>query len=108
VSEAERVFSQGEDRALTVRIVDTYKLDRLVSAIQAEEQLPSPDPRAKRFALPAAAGYLKYDPVEFTAEATLVVADRFAVSVISHGFRSTEEVVKVAKGLDLSGLSKLH
>jgi hypothetical protein len=108
VSEAERVFSQGEDRELAVRIVDTYKLDRLVSPVQAEEQRPSLDPRAKRFALPSGAGYLKYDPVEFTAEATLVVADRFAVSVISHGFRGTEEVAKVAKGLDLPGLAKLR
>jgi hypothetical protein len=108
VSEAERGFSQGEDRELTVRIVDTSRLNGVVSAAQAMEQGTSPDPRVKRFALPSAAGYLKYDPVGSTAEATLVVANRFAVSVTSHGFRGTEEVTKVAKGLDLSGLAKLR
>jgi hypothetical protein len=108
VSEAERAFSMGEDRELVVRIVDAPKLDRLASTIQESERAPPSEASAKPFALPSAAGYLRYDSSQSKAEATLVVGERFAVSVTSRGFRGTDEVRRVAQGLDLPGLSKMH
>lgn len=108
VSEAERAFSMGEDRELVVRIVDTPKVEAMASAIQAFEQAPNREPNAKPFKLPSGTGYLRYDPAESKAEATLLVGERFAVSVTSRGFRGVEEVRRVAEGLDLPGLSKLR
>ncbi|WP_224373093.1 hypothetical protein [Hyalangium versicolor] len=111
VSEAERTFTKGEDREVKVRIVDTTLGGKIAKAIKAAaedaKQRPQSDPTAPIF-WDAAVGFVRYDASEATAEANLLVGDRFVVAVTSRGFPGTVEVRRVARGIDLAGLAQLR
>jgi len=110
VSEAERVFARDE-RELAVRIVDTTLADRLGEKIKAAandaKDRAGSDPTAP-LVLHESVGFVRYDRAQATAEANLLVADRFVVAVTGKGFEGTAEVREVARNLDLAGLSKLR
>jgi hypothetical protein len=111
VSEAERTFIRGEDREVKVRIVDTTLGTKIAKAIRkaAEDAKgrPASDPTAPIF-WDAAVGFVRYDASEATAEANLLVGDRYVVAVTSRGFPGTVEVRRVARGIDLAGLAQLR
>jgi hypothetical protein len=111
VSEAERTFTKGEDREVKVRIVDTTLGGKIAKAIRAAaedaKRKPENDPTAPIF-WDAAVGFVRYDAAEATAEANLLVGDRYVVAVTSRGFPSTVEVRRVARGIDLAGLAQLR
>jgi hypothetical protein len=111
VSEAERTFIRGEDREVKVRIVDTTLGTKIAKAIRkaAEDAKgrPESDPTAPIF-WDAAVGFVRYDASEATAEANLLVGDRYVVAVTSRGFPGTVEVRRVARGIDLAGLARLR
>lgn len=111
VSEAERTFTRGEDREVKVRIVDTSLGGKIAKAIKAAAQegkgRPASDPTAPIF-WDAAVGFVRYDAAEATAEANLLVGDRYVVAVTSRGFPGTVEVRRVAQGIDLEGLARLR
>ncbi len=111
VSEAERTFTRGEDREVKVRIVDTTLGGKIAKAIKAAaeeaKRRPQSDPTAPIF-WDAAVGFVRYDAVESTAEANLLVGDRYVVAVTSRGFPGTVEVRRVARGIDLAGLARLR
>ncbi len=111
VSEAERTFTRGEDREVKVRIVDTtlgWKIAKAIKAAAADAKgRPASDPTAPIF-WDAAVGFVRYDAAEATAEANLLVGDRYVVAVTSRGFPSTVEVRRVARGIDLAGLARLR
>ncbi len=111
VSEAERTFTRGEDREVKVRIVDTTLGTKIAKAIRkaAEDAKgrPASDPTAPIF-WDAAVGFVRYDAAEATAEANLLVGDRYVVAVTSRGFPGTVEVRRVARGIDLAGLAQLR
>ncbi len=111
VSEAERTYFRGEDREVKVRIVDTTLGTKIAKAIRkaAEDAKgrPESDPTAPIF-WDAAVGFVRYDASEATAEANLLVGDRYVVAVSSRGFPSTVEVRRVARGIDLAGLAQLR
>jgi hypothetical protein len=111
VSEAERVFTQGEEREVKVRIVDTSLGEQLGRAIRgaAEEargREPS-DPAAPIF-WEGTVGFVRHDEASGQAEASLLVGGRFVVSVTSRGFPGTVEVRRVARDMNLEGLARLH
>ncbi len=111
VSEAERVFAQGEGRSATVRIVDTSMSEKLGHAIRAavkdaKEKDPA-EPTAP-ILLADAQGFVRYDPDASKAEANLLVGDRYVVAVTTFGFEGTHELRRIALGLNLAGLSKLR
>ncbi len=58
--------------------------------------------------LPDAVGYFRYDPAEARADANLLVGDRFIVSIAGRGFQGSDEVRRIAQGLDCRELSKLR
>ena len=111
VSEAERTFIRGEDREVKVRIVDTTLGTKIAKAIRAAAEdakaRPASDPTAPIF-WDAAVGFVRYDASEATAEANLLVGDRYVVAVTSRGFPGTVEVRRVARGIDLAGLAQLR
>jgi hypothetical protein len=111
VSEAERTFTRGEDREVKVRIVDTtlgWKIAKAIrSAAEDARSRPPSDPTAPIF-WDAAVGFVRYDAAEATAEANLLVGDRYVVAVTSRGFPGTVEVRRVARGIDLAGLARLR
>jgi hypothetical protein len=111
VSEAERTFTRGEDREVKVRIVDTTLGGKIAKAIKAAAEdaksRPASDPTAPIF-WDAAVGFVRYDASETTAEANLLVGDRYVVAVTSRGFPGTVEVRRVARGIDLAGLARLR
>ncbi len=111
VSEAERTFTRGEDREVKVRIVDTTLGGKIAKAIKSAaedgKQKPESDPTAPIF-WGEAVGFVRYDAAEATAEANLLVGDRFVVAVTSRGFPNTVEVRRVARGLDLARLAQLR
>ncbi|MFL5346439.1 MAG: hypothetical protein ACJ8AT_16760 [Hyalangium sp.] len=111
VSEAERTFTRGEDREVKVRIVDTTLGGKIAKAIKAAaedgKQKAASDPTAPIF-WEAAVGFVRYDAAEVTAEANLLVGDRYVVAVTSRGFPNTVEVRRVARGLDLARLAQLR
>lgn len=111
VSEAERTFTRGEEREVKVRIVDTTLGWKIAKAIRAAAEdakdRPESDPTAPIF-WDAAVGFVRYDAAEVTAEANLLVGDRFVVAVTSRGFPGTVEVRRVARGIDLEGLAQLR
>jgi len=111
ISEAERTFIRGEDREVKVRIVDTTLGGKIAKSIRAAaeqgKRRPESDPTAPIF-WDAAVGFVRYDASESTAEANLLVGDRFVVAVTSRGFPSTVEVRRVARGIDLAGLARLR
>ena len=111
ISEAERTFTRGEDREVKVRIVDTTLGGKIAKSIRAAaeqgKQRPESDPTAPIF-WDAAVGFVRYDASEATAEANLVVGERFVVAVTSRGFPGTVEVRRVARGIDLAGLARLR
>ncbi|MDY7228888.1 hypothetical protein [Hyalangium rubrum] len=111
VSEAERTFTRGEDREVKVRIVDTTLGEKIAKAIRAAANeakgRPASDPTAPIF-WDAAVGFVRYDAADATAEANLLVGDRYVVAVTSRGFPSTVEVRRVAQGIDLAGLARLR
>lgn len=111
ISEAERTFTRGEDREVKVRIVDTTLGGKIARSIRAAAEQgrrrPESDPMAPIF-WDAAVGFVRYDASEATAEANLLVGDRYVVAVTSRGFPSTVEVRRVARGIDLAGLAQLR
>lgn len=111
ISEAERTFTRGEDREVKVRIVDTTLGGKIAKSIRAAaedaKRKPESDPTAPIF-WDAAVGFVRYDPSEVTAEANLLVGDRYVVAVTSRGFPGTVEVRRVARGIDLAGLARLR
>ncbi len=138
VSEAERIFAQDDGREVVIRIVDSTMLDRLAEGIriatleatrvaegatrpigQADDAGPDgarpkdarPANRAEiagALKLPDAVGYFRYDPADARADANLLVGDRFIVSIAGRGFRGSDEVRRIAQGLDCRELSKLR
>jgi len=133
VSEAERVFAQDDGREVVVRIVDSSMLDRLAEGIRtatleaervaeglARAPGPADDARssgagpanrgevAGALRLPEAVGYFHYDPAEQRADANLLVGDRFIVSIAGRGLQGSDEVRRIAQGLDSRELSKLR
>jgi len=135
VSEAERIFAQDDGRELVIRIVDSTMLDRLAEGIriatleatrvaegatrrigQADDsRTRPPEPAGANRAevagalkLPDAVGYFRYDPADARADANLLVGDRFIVSIAGRGFRGSDEVRRIAQGLDCRELSKLR
>jgi hypothetical protein len=111
ISEAERLFRGEQEKELSVRIVDTTMGAELGRAIRAtaREADRSGDrggPRALR--IEEAVGFVRFDPDEAKAEASLWVAERFVVAVSGRGFEDTVEVSQVARGLDLTGLASLR
>jgi hypothetical protein len=135
VSEAERIFAQDDGRELVIRIVDSTMLDRLAEGIriatleatrvaegatrgigQADDsRTRPPEPAGANRAevagalkLPDAVGYFRYDPAEARADANLLVGDRFIVSIAGRGFQGSDEVRRIAQGLDCRELSKLR
>ena len=111
VSEAERSFTRGEGREVTVRIVDTTlaeKLGRAIrSAVDESRDRDPADPTAPLL-LDAAQGFVRYDAEEASAEANLLVGERFVVAVTTHGYPGTGQVREVARSLDLTGLARLR
>jgi hypothetical protein len=111
ISEAERTFTRGEDREVKVRIVDTTLGGKIAKSIKAAaeqgKRRPESDPTAPIF-WDAAVGFVRYDASEVTAEANLLVGDRYVVAVTSRGFPGTVEVRRVARGIDLAGLAQLR
>jgi hypothetical protein len=111
ISEAERTFTKGEDREVKVRIVDTTLGGKIAKSIRAAaeqgKRRPESDPTAPIF-WDAAVGFVRYDASESTAEANLLVGDRFVVAVTSRGFPGTVEVRRVARRIDLAGLARLR
>ncbi len=111
VSEAERVFAAAEGRSATVRIVDTSMSEKLGNAIRAAvKDARDRDPAAATapIVLADAQGFVRYDPDASKAEANLLVGDRFVVAVTTFGFEGTDELRRIALGLNLAGLSKLR
>ncbi len=110
VSEAERLYTRGEDREVKVRIVDTTMGERIGHAIrEAADRArgkPPSDPSAP-ILLDDAVGFVRYDAEESVAEANLLVGGRYVVAVTSRGFPGTVEVRRVARGIDLAGLARL-
>lgn len=111
VSEAERTFTKGADREVKVRIVDTTMGGKIGHAIRAAAE----DARSKNASDPTApifwdkaVGFVRYDEEEATAEANLLVGERYVVAVTSRGFPSTVEVRRVAQGMDFAGLARLR
>jgi hypothetical protein len=111
VSEAERTFTRGEEREVKVRIVDTTLGEKIAKAIRAAAEeaksRPESDPTAPIF-WEGTVGFVRYDANEGTAEANLLVGNRYVVAVTSRGFPSTVEVRRVARGLDLARLAQLR
>ncbi|MGQ0504120.1 MAG: hypothetical protein ACT4TC_02270 [Myxococcaceae bacterium] len=111
VSEAERVFAQDQGGSATVRIVDTSMSDKLGHAIRAAvvdaQARGTPAPIAP-ILLDNVQGFVRYDADASKAEANLLVADRFVVAVTTLGFEGTDELRRIAYGLNLAGLSKLR
>ena len=111
ISEAERTFTRGEDREVKVRIVDTTLGEKIAKSIKAEAERtkirPENDPMAPIF-WDGAVGYVRYDAAEATAEANLLVGDRYVVAVTTRGFPGTVEARRVARGIDLAGLARLR
>ncbi|MFY0524693.1 hypothetical protein ACN28I_16540 [Archangium gephyra] len=113
VSEAERSFTQGEDREVKVRIVDTSLGKKLGQAIRAAadegRSRATNDPTAPIFWKDKqAVGFVRYDASNGLAEASLLVGNRYVVAVSSRGFPGTVEVRRVAQDIDLEGLARLH
>ena len=111
VSEAERVFSQADSREVVIRIVDSTMLSRLAEGIRTATQEATRMNRpeiAGPLQLPEAVGYFRYDAAEERADANLLVGDRFVVSIASRGFQGSDEVRRIAEGLDSRGLSRLR
>ncbi len=111
VSEVERLFVHPTGGEVSVRIVDTTMSERLGTAIRnavrdAERKDPS-DPTAP-IVTGEALGFVRYNPESARAEANILVGGRYIVAVSSQGFRGTSEVRRVARTLDLAGLSKLR
>jgi hypothetical protein len=111
VSEAERNFTRGEEREVKVRIVDTSLGTKLGQAIKAaadeSRNRAQSDPTAPIF-WKDAVGFVRYDETTGLAEASLLVGNRYVVAVSSRGFPGTVEVRRVARGIDLEGLARLH
>lgn len=111
VSEAERSFTRGAGRGVTVRIVDTTlgeKLGRAIRAAAEESRSREPsDPTAPLF-LADTVGFVRYDAEEASAEANLLVGGRYVVAVTSHGFPGTAQVRNVARSVNLTGLARLR
>ncbi len=111
VSEAERTFTRGEEREVKVRIVDTTLGGKIAKAIRSAAEdarrRPESDPTAPIF-WGAAVGFVRYDAAEATAEANILVGDRFVVAVTSRGFPNTVEVRRVARGMDFARLAQLR
>jgi hypothetical protein len=111
MSEAERVFAQSDSREIAIKIVDSTNLSRLVDGIKiaAEEaaQLSQPG-LLEPLRQPSAVGYLRFEPSEQRAEASLLVADRFVISILSRGLPDSREVRRIVENLDYAGLSKLR
>nr|WP_232293617.1 hypothetical protein [Stigmatella aurantiaca] len=111
VSEAERTFTKGEEREVKIRIVDTtlgWKIAKAIrEAAEGAKARPPSDPSAPIF-WDAAVGFVRYDAEEATAEANLLVGDRYVVAVTSRGFPGTVEVRRIARGIDLEGLARLR
>jgi hypothetical protein len=111
VSEVERLFTQGEEREVKVRILDTTLGERLGQAILAEAErsrrLAPSDPTAPIF-WEDTVGIVRYDAEGGTAEASLLVGSRYVVAVSSRGFPGTVQVRRVARDLDLEGLARLQ
>ena len=111
VSEAERNFTRGEEREVKVRIVDTSLGTKLGQAIKAAadegRNRAQSDPTAPIF-WKDAVGFVRYDETTGLAEASLLVGNRYVVAVSSRGFPGTVEVRRVARGIDLEGLARLH
>lgn len=109
MSEAERVFARP-DRRVAVRIVDTPLSGKLGHSIReaAEEAGERGDGDVAALRLRETVGYVRYDREEEKAEANLLVGGRYVVAVTGEGFTGTEEVRRIADGLDLAGLSKLR
>jgi hypothetical protein len=111
ISEAERTFTKGEDREVKVRIVDTTLGGKIAKSIRAAaeqgKRRPESDPTAP-IIWDAAVGFVSYDASESTAEANLLVGDRFVVAVTSRGAPGTVEVRRVARRIDLAGLARLR
>jgi hypothetical protein len=111
VSEVERLFIQGEEREVKVRILDTTLGEQLGQAILAEAErsrrLAPSDPTAPIF-WEDTVGIVRYDAEGETAEASLLVGSRYVVAVSSRGFPGTVQVRRVARDLDLEGLARLQ
>ncbi len=110
VSEAERLFTQ-DDREVSVRIVDTTLGGKLAEAIRAASEQPASGSSSEEggpLKLDGALGFVRYELSERKAEANLLVGSRFIVSVTSRGVQGTAEVRRIARGLDLVGLSSLR
>ncbi len=111
VSETERIFTRGEEREVKVRIVDTSLGSKLGQAIKAAadegRNRARNDPTAPIF-WKDAVGFVRYDETTGLAEASLLVGDRYVVAVSSRGYPGTVEVRRVARGIDLEGLARLH
>jgi hypothetical protein len=111
VSEVERLFTQGEEREVKVRILDTTLGERLGQAILAEAErsrrLAPSDPTAPIF-WEDTVGIVRYDAEGGTAEASLLVGSRYVVAVSSRGYPGTVQVRRVARELDLEGLARLQ
>ncbi len=111
VSEVERLFTQGDEREVKVRILDTTLGERLGQAILAEAErsrrLAPSDPTAPIF-WEDTVGIVRYDAEGGTAEASLLVGSRYVVAVSSRGFPGTVQVRRVARELDLEGLARLQ
>ncbi|HSP77150.1 MAG TPA: hypothetical protein VLQ93_01380, partial [Myxococcaceae bacterium] len=111
VSEVERLFNRGEEREVKVRIVDTTLGEQLGQAIRAAAEeargrAPS-DPTAPIF-WGDTVGFVRHDEASSLAEASLLVGGRYVVAVTSRGFPGTVEVRRVARGMTLEGLARLH
>ena len=110
VSEAERAFTR-EGAEVSIRIVDTTLGPRLRSAIRAAVvdamARPADDPTAP-ILTDTAVGFVRYDAEKARAEANLLVGDRFVVVFVTEGIAGTQELRRLARGLDLAGLAKLR
>jgi hypothetical protein len=111
VSEAERVFGK-DGREVRMRVVDTSLAPALVrkirEAVREGYQKEPADPTAP-ILLKDAVGYVTFDDSSGAAEANLVVSgDRFLVALSTRGWPHTIELRRVARELNLAGLSKLR
>ena len=83
--------------------MDTTIVEQLGLAIRASAQA-SPLPIQKDHAV----GFVRLDPDAQHAEANLLVADRFVVSITGRGYEDSAVVRRIAEQFDVEGLALLR
>ncbi len=103
VSEAERWFKGTGGEELSIRIMDTTLVQQLGQAVRAAAGEATSAIQKEN-----AVGFVRFDPGPRQAEANLLVADRFLVSITGRGYEDSAVVRRIAEDFDVDGLALLR